>query len=260
MGIKVRLALSSGSALGFVHIGVIKAILELGGEIVAISGSSMGAVVASFFAFGFSPEQMVDVAQDVGGRVTTFIKAALGSRGAPVISLEDIVQRYLGRQKIGGALIPLYIYATDLKTGKPYIFSDDEDLTTALKASTAIPGVFPWVKYRGMLLVDGGVASPLPTSVFSGGEEGLVVAVNVYAGAKNCPWSPPMLPLLAEVSALLRSYSLIMDRMTSLYASGADVVLAPPLCEFNSLDFGKARAIADAGYRYALEVLSRRLV
>jgi NTE family protein len=256
VGVKVRLALSSGSALGFVHIGVIRAILKLGGEITEISGSSMGAVVSSFFAFGFSPERMLDVADEVGGRFTTFLKAALGSRGMPVISLEDIVRRYLGGRRIADAHIPLYIYATDLKTGEPYIFSGDDDVVTALKASTAIPGVFPWVKYRGMLLVDGGVASPLPTSVFSRSEEGLVVAVNVYAGARNCPWSPPRLPFLSDVSALLRSYSLIMDRMTSIYASGAHVVLTPPLCQFNSLDFGKARAIADVGYRYAMRYLS----
>ncbi len=257
----VHLALSSGSALGLAHVGVIKALLDSGYNIRAISGSSMGAIAATFFAFGFTPEEMVSIAQDTGNKITLFLKAAIGSRGGPGITVESIVNKYIGNASIKDANIPLYVYSTDLITGKPYIFQPDDKVDIALKASSAIPGIFPHVKYKNMLLVDGGVASPVPTSIFHDKEEALLVAVNIYGGIKDCTWNPPpftMSPVLAPIFSSMRSYAILMANVTSYITVHTDIMLTPPLCGFSSWDFTQAKQIFETAYTYTLDILSKQ--
>ena len=260
---KVAFAFSSGGAKGLAHIGVLKAFLDYGFEVVAISGSSMGAVVGAFYGFGFSPDEMIYISDKFGGKISTFLKAAVGSRGGPGTTMADVVRRYLGNLKVGDSALPVYIYATDLLAGRCYLFKDEDPLDIALAGSTSIPGVLPPVRYKDMYLSDGGISIPLPTPILRqkhSDEDTIIVAVNVYSGTSGCKWHLPRAPIVSEISVAFRAYFLLMDKATRQYAEFADYTISPPLCRYSAMDFARAKAIAQIGYDEAEKLIVEKLL
>ncbi|MFN8035796.1 MAG: patatin-like phospholipase family protein [Acidimicrobiia bacterium] len=163
-GPRVALALGSGGARGYAHIGAIQVLEERGFEIVGVAGSSMGALVGGLHAAG----KLADYTDWVCGLshldVLRLLDVSLSAAGA--IRAEKIFA--LVGELLSGALIeelplPYTAVATDLFARKPVWFQRGP-VDVAIRASIAIPGMFTPVMLNGRLLADGGLLDPVPVA------------------------------------------------------------------------------------------------
>lgn len=161
---RVALALGSGGARGYAHIGVIAELEERGFEIVTVAGSSMGALVGGLYCAG----KLDDYVDWISGLsqldVVRLLDVSLTKPG--VIGAERIllrVREILGETVIEDLPIPFTAVATDLNAGRAVWFQRGV-LADALRASIAIPGVISPHEHGGRLLADGGILDPLPVA------------------------------------------------------------------------------------------------
>jgi len=175
----VALALGSGGARGYAHIGVIQVLEESGFEIAAVAGSSMGALVGGVHAAGHLAEY-TDWALDLRQLdVVRLLDVSLSSPGA--IRAEKVLARVrelIGDVAIEALAVPFTAVATDLLAGREVWFQEGP-LDTAIRASIAIPGVITPVMLNGRLLADGGVMNPVPVAPTSGVPSDLTIAVSL---------------------------------------------------------------------------------
>ncbi|GAB6074041.1 patatin-like phospholipase family protein [Nautilia lithotrophica] len=177
---KISLVLSGGGARGYIHIGVIEALKEEGFEIASISGTSMGALIGALEACGkldiyknwVESLELLDILK--------FIKPPFKLNGDKIFNK---IKELVGDYNIEDLPIKFTAVATDLNKGKEVWFQKGP-LWKAVKASAAIPGVFEPVKYRNLLLVDGGVLNLMPVAPVMSDMTDLIIAVNLY-GEEN---------------------------------------------------------------------------
>ncbi len=178
-GTRVALALGSGGARGYAHIGVIEVLLERGYDIVGISGSSMGAVVGGVQAAG-RLDELADWAKSLTQRtILRLLDPSITAAG--VLRAEkilDAVRDILGPVTIEQLPIPFTAVATDLLAGKPVWFQRGP-LDEAIRASIAIPGVIAPHEVDGRLLADGGILDPLPMAPIAAVNADLTIAVSL---------------------------------------------------------------------------------
>jgi NTE family protein len=180
-GCLVGLALGVGVAYGFCHIGVLKVIEEEKIPIDIISGSSIGALIASLWATGRTSEEILKLTKEF--REPKFIWSLLDFtfplRGfIKGNKLYNFLKKYLGNKTFYDIKVPLKIIASDVKRKESRIF-DQGSLIDAIMASCSMPGVFTPFTFKGEMLFDGGIISPLPTEpLFELGVR-KIIAVNV---------------------------------------------------------------------------------
>lgn len=174
---RVALALGSGGARGYAHIGVIAELEARGFEIVTVAGSSMGALVGGLHCAG----RLDDYVDWISGLsqldVVRLLDVSLTKPG--VIGAERILTRVreiLGDTAIEDLPIPFTAIATDLSAGRAVWFQRG-NLADALRASIAIPGVISPHEHKGRLLADGGILDPLPVAPTSGVPSDVTIGV-----------------------------------------------------------------------------------
>lgn len=178
--IKIGLALGGGAALGFAHIGVIKALEENNINIDCVCGTSMGSVVGGLYCLGATTKQLFDAVEKFEFRFITKLNAFKILREGiyNTDKMGSFVESMLDQNLIENAKIPYRCTAVDLKTGKLYVFKDGP-VGQAIKASSAIPGVFAPVIKDDMFLVDGGVLNQVPFDEVKKMGADFILAVNV---------------------------------------------------------------------------------
>lgn len=159
---RINLALGSGGARGFAHIGVIDELRSRGHEIVGVSGTSMGALVGGIFAAG-RLDAFADYVRPLSAAdVRRFADVSWG--GAGLIRLRrvmDQLHEWVGDVRIEDLAVPFTAVATDIDEVHEVWFRRGP-LLAAIRASISIPGVFTPVKIGNRTLVDGGLLNPLP--------------------------------------------------------------------------------------------------
>lgn len=177
----VALALGSGGARGYTHIGVIDALEARGYRIIGISGCSMGAVVGGFYCAGRLQEYRDWVVGLKYLDVLKLLDISLMSSG--VIRgdrIFNIIAGMLNGQNIEDLPIPFTAVATDLTNHKEVWFQSGP-LAQAVRASAAIPSLLSPVSYNGRLLVDGAVLNPLPITPCVSVHADFIMAVDINA-------------------------------------------------------------------------------
>lgn len=174
---RIGLALGGGAAKGIAHIGVLKAFEEEQIRIHCISGTSVGALVASYHAFGRPAESILSICSTLNlSKIINFTFERGGLFSTNVI--REMIHRDLGDCRIEDADIPLAICATDIETGEQLIFREG-NLAEAVCASMAVPGLFVPVEVDGRTLVDGGLVENVPISPLAAMGAGITVAVDL---------------------------------------------------------------------------------
>jgi NTE family protein len=164
---KVGLVLSAGSLRGTAHVGVIKVLVQAGFPIDVVAGTSMGAVVGSFYAGGVSIDQMWKIASglrvDSGNDLSSrhLISLVLFDRLLSSENTEKLIRKMLRAMRFDQTKKPFACVAMDIYTGEAIIFRDGE-LAPAVRASMNLPGIFQPLEYRHRFLVDGGVVDYIP--------------------------------------------------------------------------------------------------
>lgn len=178
-GKKIGLALGSGGARGFAHLGVLRALNEAGIEPDVVAGTSMGALVGMGLAAG-QVETMTEVVTHLDWRKTLryFVEARIPHSG--LIDGErvlDFIRQFVRDRKIEDLAMPYAAVATNLASGAEVIL-DSGETAAAIRASIAIPGLFTPVHWKGGLLVDGGLVNPVPVNVVRAMGADVVIAVD----------------------------------------------------------------------------------
>lgn len=178
-GKRVALALGSGGARGYAHIGVINELHDRGYEIVGIAGSSMGALVGGLQAAD-KLDEFTDWAKSLTQRaVLRLLDPAITAAG--VLRAEkilDAVRDILGEVTIEDLPIPYTAVSTDLITGKS-VWLQRGPVDAAIRASIAIPGVITPHVLDGRLLADGGILDPLPMAPIAAVNADFTIAVSL---------------------------------------------------------------------------------
>ncbi len=178
---KIGLALSSGMARGWAHIGVLRALKKLGFEFDIITGCSVGALVGGCYLAG-KLDELEEWAMSLNKRkIVSYLDMRLRSGG--LIGGEKLMGemlKYMGHVNIEDLPVPYAAMTTDLVTGHE-IWLQKGDLAEAMRASFSLPGIFPPVKIENRWLADGALVCPLPVAACRALGADMVIAVNLNA-------------------------------------------------------------------------------
>ena len=253
----VALALGGGGVRGFAHLGVLEVLQKERIPILALAGSSAGAVAASAFAFGLQdPQRILEAVFDPEaaalsseGRLQSLYRLLSSLRRPALLSGERVrvgVFKLFGEARLEESPLPLRIQAADLLTGEAVVLKEGR-VAEAVLASGAIPGVYPAVPLNGRLLVDGDVAEKVPVRAVK--PFGRVVAVDV----SNPPLSTP--PKTALEAALLAGEA-SRRRLKELALREAALVLPlNPPSPIETFDHTQVEFVYELGKARALEAL-----
>lgn len=175
---KIGLALGSGSARGWSHIGVIRGLQEADVAIDIVCGSSIGALVGGAYAAGKLDDAERLIRELAWSDVLGFMEVPVPRSG--LINSEkiaDYLRERLGDPNIEDLPIPFAAVATDLTSGQE-VWIRKGSLIEAIRASISMPGMFTPCFREGRLLVDGGLINPVPVSLCRSLGANTVIAVN----------------------------------------------------------------------------------
>lgn len=159
-----NLVLSGGGTRGYAHIGVIKALLEKGIEMNAVSGSSCGAIIGAFLCDGFHPSEIEEILikyePEIGINYSRFWENILSFDSYTKVLKENLRSKTFDTLKK-----PLHVCVTNLNTGRQVIFNEG-NLLEALIATAAIPVLLPAKIINKIPYADGGLSNNLPVEPF----------------------------------------------------------------------------------------------
>lgn len=176
---KIGLALGSGSARGWSHIGVIKGLAELGIEPEIVCGSSIGALVGAAYAADKLDILEAWVRSLTWKEIIWLLDPSLNGGGfIQGEKLTELVRGHVDDFEFERMKRQLGIVATELDTGREVWFRSGP-VMEAVRASISLPGLFTPLYHEGRWLVDGGLANPVPVSLCRAMGADLVIAVNL---------------------------------------------------------------------------------
>lgn len=236
----VGLALGGGSARGFAHIGVLQALDEAKIPVQVVAGTSAGSLVGAFYAAGFSPWKMQEVALKVKDIDVADLSSGNRRGMTGGAALRRLVNGFLDNQPIEKMQRRFAAVATDLATGEKLAIQRGE-VGAAVVASCSIPGVFIPAMIDGRELVDGGLTSPVPVAVARQLGADFVIAVDV--GGKPSPK-----PRSGLYEIILQSFEIMGRSLAQLESKSANLLIQPRTDEYDSSDFSARKEMIEAGY------------
>lgn len=277
---RVGLALGSGSARGWAHIGVIRALEEAGVRPEFVCGTSIGALVGAAYATG-DLERLESWV--LGLQLGDVVGLADVGLGAGLLKGDRLMQFFRSKfadRPIEELRVPFAAVATSLQTGAEVWLRSGSTLD-AVRASIALPGIFTPVRWEGALLVDGGLANPVPVSLARAMGADIVIAVDLGSDilgrrfrpaaaaeapttqpqwmlklrenlaaltSENSPEEPPMPSMLDVLSA---SMDIVQVRIARSRLAGEppEVLVTPRLASLRLFDFHRAKEAIEEGRR-----------
>lgn len=274
-GPRVGLALGGGSARGWAHIGVIRALEEAGISPTVVAGCSIGAVVGASYAAGGLDRLETFARALTKRRVVGLLDPRLPGSG--LIAGNRLRQRLaadLGERRIQDLPVRFGCVATEFGSGRE-IHLARGPLVEAVRASYAIPGLFPPVASDGRLLMDGTLVNPVPVALARALGADLVICVNLNGDtggpvAREVVTPPrrgllrlvrgrsapePAAPGIARV--VLDAFNITQDRISRarLERDPPDVAIGPNVAGFGLFDFHRAAEGIALGHRAARAAL-----
>ena len=235
--LKIALVLGGGAARGFAHIGVIKALEAQGIVPDIVVGTSAGSVVGSLYASGMSGFELQNVALNMEENMVA--DWTLPNRGVlKGEALQDFINQKVKNRTIQKLPKPLGVVATDLQSGEPVLFRRG-DTGIAVRASSAVPGVFQPVEISGRDYVDGGLTSPVPAQSARTMGADFVIAVDISNVSRRDK-------LTGTLDVLLQTFAIMGHTISRHELEDADVVIRPKTSAVSSTDFeGRHLAILE---------------
>ena len=272
------LVLGGGGARGLAHLGVIRALEEAGVPIDVVGGTSIGAIMAALCARGLDDAERVRRVMAIArtGRrlITPTLPLIAFSAGRRV---DQILAEHLTPVPIEDLPLRFFCVSASL-TRAEAVVHERGPLWTAVRASLALPGIYPPVYADGDLLIDGAAVDNLPVDVMRDRVgAGRIVAVDVGSeveplavapygpglsgwrvlGRRLNPFTPAHpVPGIAEILNRSTGLSQIRHRRAALEDDRVDLLLSPPVTRLRGLDFKGGIALIEAGYRYAADALA----
>lgn len=249
---KIGLALGGGGARGIAHIGVLKAFEEHHVRLHCISGTSVGAFIATLFAFGKSATEIEAIFTSLSFRkLSSFSPEKLGFISNNRV--ERIVIRELGDVYIQDAKIPLAIICTDLISGEKKIFTEGP-AALLVQASSSFPGIYSPVAYQNMLLVDGALTENIPVSAARSLGANFIVAVSlsdqkIHVSAPN-----------GVFDVVSRCFDIVVDQASTHPLKEADYTIKLNLTFMSRFKIFEPERAMQIAYASALKMFSKPLI
>jgi NTE family protein len=283
---KIGLALGGGAARGWVHIGILKALIESGIKPDIVAGTSIGAVVGGCYVAN-EFEALERFARSLTRR-RVFGYLDFNMAGSGLITgqrLCDRLEEHLGDRAIESLDIPFTAVATEIGTGHE-IWLTRGRLVDAMRASYALPGIFRPVRIDGRWLFDGALVNPVPVSVCRALGARYVIAVNlntemygrgvvlpqITGDRHETPRAEPSQSMARNGRAALKllqrqlfgrggeggpgistvmieAFNIVQDRIARSRLAGdpPDVMISPRLGGFGPFDFHRADELIECG-------------
>jgi NTE family protein len=164
---KIGLCLSGGAALGYAHIGVIKALEENGIFPDVISGSSMGAIVGVLYAGGYSPEEITRIIQrEKGFSISKIISPTFSAAGlSDQKVLRRVLHEFIPHNDFAQLKRQFFVCVSNLTTAQWEIIGDGDLLHEMVIASSSVPGIFEANQINENIYVDGSLFNNLPSQI-----------------------------------------------------------------------------------------------
>jgi NTE family protein len=235
---QIGLALSGGFARGIAHIGVLKVLDEENIPIHCVAGSSVGSFIGAIYCAGATAKEM----EQIAGRMRRRHFAQLSISRYGFFSNRRMIKflnKIMQVRTFEELEIPLAVTATEISTGEGMVFRSGP-LAVAVQASCAYPGIFPPVDAGGRLLVDGGLAYPVPTQPLHEMGPDRIIAVHLrnrtgLGGPRN------MFDMIAK------SFAIAQQQNGTLWQSLADMVVEPEVRHFRYDAFERTADLVRAG-------------
>ncbi len=270
---KIGLVLEGGGALGLAHIGVITWLEEHHIPVSYVAGTSMGGLVGGVYATGRSPAEVRTLVESINwndvlrgqvpfqnltfrrkqdsivypGSIEFGIKkgvqfpSGFNSGQEVQFILDRVALPYSTIQSFDQLPIPYRCVATDLDSGKKYVFSSGS-FSTAMRSTMSLPGFFSPVRVDGHLFADGGLLDNLPVDVAK--QMGASVTIAVYLDTQAAP-KPAN---LSSFGVLGKSISVMIAANEVQSIEAADVLVSVPLAKYNTMDYSQSNDLIKAGY------------
>src|SRR5512143_2571633 len=287
---RIGLALGGGSARGWAHIGVIRALAEAGIEPDLVCGTSIGALVGAAYVGGELDRLETWVRGLRVQTVVSFLDFSLGGGLIKGAKLIEFFRSHFVDRDIRELARPFGAVATDLQRGRE-VWLREGGVSDAVRASIALPGLFTPVQRDGRWLVDGGLVNPVPVSLCRAMGADLVIAVDLNADLLGRHLKPgpakaprqrvvaesehladsvmariqngmsqlglnhddgPKTPAMLDVLASSINIMQVLITRSRLAGEPADVMVTPLLADLGLMEFHRAGVAIDAG-RHALE-------
>lgn len=209
---RIAIALGSGAARGWSHIGVLQGLTKLGIEPEIVAGSSVGALVGAAYAAGqIERLEQWTRALDWKGILKYLDPSLLGGGLIQGEKLTGLVAQYVQDLRFEDLPRQLGVVATELESGREVWFREGP-VMPAVRASISLPGLFTPLAHEGRWLVDGGLANPVPVSLCKAMGADLVIAVNLNGDILGRHFRQPA---QKEGTASLPSKSAFWDRIAT---------------------------------------------
>jgi NTE family protein len=252
---KIGIALGGGGAKGLAHVPILEVFEELGVGPACVAGTSIGAIVGVLYCSGIPPSETrrdlaaASLSGDEGLRDLLGKREILKwldfarfqfDRSGLLRSdrVMDVLFSALGPRRFEDLKTPLKVVATDFWAREPVVFEQGE-LIPALKASMAVPGVFPPVEIDGRLLADGGMVNPIPYDLLPQDCE-ITIAVDV--AGRRTP-SSDAIPSMMDL--VFNAFQIAARSITreKLRRTKPDIYVEPDITDIRLLEFYKAGQI-----------------
>lgn len=239
---KIGLALSGGGARGIAHLGVMKALQEMGIGFDQIAGTSAGAIAGALIAQGYSPDESLKIIES--SSFVRHLRPAWNRMGLLRLDTAiDLYKKYIPHDTFEGLQIPLHVTTVDLNAGEQVIF-DQGELIRPVLASCCLPGIFEPMLINKRQFVDGGVLNNLPVDVIEN-------KVDFLIGSHCNPFGTTK-PIRSMRGVIERSIILAVQSKTREKFVRCGILLEPAgLVGYSPTDISKARELFRIGYQHA---------
>ena len=267
----ISLALGSGGPRGSAHIGVLRILEREGFRVRAISGSSIGSLVATLYAAGHTPEELE---QFFVALEPAWLSAWPLLEGAGFLSrrgIESWLRDHLGDLTFEQLKLPCAVVAVDLNSRRGVTFREGP-IVSAVLGSTAVPGLYPPEEYSPYSLIDGGALDPVPVRA----ARLLAPKLPVVAVSLQTPTEQPFVSLTAQLPvsaavaeritglALTQTFQVFVQALDigqrelselRLKLDAPDVIIHPDVGHINLWDRVEVPEVAALGEQATLEAL-----
>lgn len=245
----VGLALGSGAARGYAHIGVLQVLEEQRIPIDIIVGSSIGSLIGALYASGIDSKMLEKLARQIHRR--HWVDLSIPKKGLIAGNKIEKILRLLTKNLDFDQLdIPLGVMVTDLSSKKSLLIREG-NVALAVRASIAIPGIFSPVEVDGKVLVDGGVLERVPSTQARRMGADMVIGVELGFGshtkAKNI------------YDILIQTFDVMGREIQVLKNYDCDVLITPELSDIDSLAFKQIEKCIIEGRKAAEKALPQIL-
>ena len=235
--IKLGLALGSGGAKGFAHLGALRAFEENGIEFDIVGGTSIGSIVGAFYADGYSSTDIFELLKSVDvGEIKNFFMIGMDTSG-----LMSVIDKTIGEKHIEDLKKPFVAVATEIDSGLAHDFQTGR-VAQALSASASIPPFFKPVVIGNKRFIDGAFSDSVPADFVKKMGADYVVGIDLSTNEVKS----------TLMSKLFPTYEKKVEDPKKPGYENADVMIHPDLNGYNSTSFKKAGNMYEIGYNAAI--------